>query len=177
MCLIIIYTEVCLEKQLSSTFLIVFPVGYASTAVQENHKKMDTIEAKNYCMLIKISEEHWNRVIEAHKLVTAKAILCECYGHYIQNGLSVRITIQSFIYHVSQAMGPIIFSCTYSTPHTLTLTSCNDTLRINARKLLFWEFRYPLHVTAEEMSMVSMTACSWLQTCNMLSCDSTSIRG
>lgn len=72
MCLIITNTEVCLEKQLSSTFLIVndleqdvtatmlfiFIVGYATIAVQENHTKMDTTEATNYYMLIKISEEH-----------------------------------------------------------------------------------------------------------------------
>lgn len=72
MCLIIIYTEVCLDKQLSSTFLIVndleydamatllfvFSVGYTTIEDQENHRKMDTIEATMYCMLIKISEEH-----------------------------------------------------------------------------------------------------------------------
>ena len=76
MCLIIIYTEVCLEKQLASTFLtvndlewdavatllFVFTVGYATIEVQENHRKMDTTETTNYCMPIKISEEHWNRV-------------------------------------------------------------------------------------------------------------------
>jgi hypothetical protein len=78
--------------------LFVFTVGYATIAVQENHRKMDTVEATNYCMLLKY--------LKNNKLVTAKAIQRECYGHYIQNGLSVRITIQSFIYHVSQVTGP-----------------------------------------------------------------------
>jgi hypothetical protein len=51
MCLIITYTEVCLEKQLSQTFLIlnddmatllfIFTVRHAITEVQENHRKMD----------------------------------------------------------------------------------------------------------------------------------------
>jgi hypothetical protein len=83
----------------------VFTVGYATTAVQENHTKMDTVEATNYCMLLKYLK-NTETELEAHILVTAKAILSECYGHYIQNGLSMRITIQSFIYHVSQVIGP-----------------------------------------------------------------------
>jgi len=37
-------------------------VGFVTIEVQENHRKMDTIEATNCCMLIKISEEHRNRV-------------------------------------------------------------------------------------------------------------------
>jgi len=41
-----------------ATLLFVFTVGYATIKVQENHRKMDTTETTNYCMLIKISEEH-----------------------------------------------------------------------------------------------------------------------
>jgi len=80
--------------------LFVFTVGYATIAVQENHRKMDTVEATNYCMLLKYLK-NTETELEAHKLVTAKEILRECYGHHIQVGLSVRITIQSFIYHVT----------------------------------------------------------------------------